>query len=218
MQIDLKSPTAQKMLLSVLAGGSLLGVFFFTHFLPFGYPNQKDRIQELKGTYEAKSTELARAQATVRDLPRFEAEFAQLHERWAQTAELLPTERGLPSLLHRVTLAAQQNGVSFVHFKPEAVRNEQHHTEIPMSLAVYGDYHRIGSFLADLANMRRIVTVTGLTLKTNATKGGTTGTTMAEFMASSYCLNTTSAVPVPEPAPAAVAPQAKKEEGDEAKS
>src|SRR2546426_5403406 len=98
-KLDLKNPTVQKLVLSVLLAAAVLGVFFFTHLLPFGYPNGRERLEALKADYEKKSTELQRARATVADLPRFEAEYQHLHERWAMAAELLPTERQLPTLL-----------------------------------------------------------------------------------------------------------------------
>jgi hypothetical protein len=56
-------------------------------------PDQREQIDALKVDYEKKSTELARARATVADLPRFEAEYEQLHQRWSLAAELLPTDR-----------------------------------------------------------------------------------------------------------------------------
>jgi len=93
--LDLKNPMVQKTVLSVLLSGGLLAVFFFTHFLPFGYPNQQDRLNLLKADFERKSTELARARTTVADLPRFESEYEQLHDRWLLAAELLPTDRQL---------------------------------------------------------------------------------------------------------------------------
>ena len=193
-KLNLKNPAVQKLTLSLMLGGGLLGVYFFTHFLPFGYPNQCERLAALKSEYEKKSTELARARATVSDLPRFEAEYEHLHERWAMAAELLPTDRQLPALLRKITLAAQQTGVDFVAFRPSDERSEQHYTELPVQISVFGDYHKIGSFIAELANMRRILTVSNLTLRAN-TKSETGVTTSAEFTASAYSLNANAAPP-----------------------
>jgi type IV pilus assembly protein PilO len=198
-KLDLKNAGVQKTLLSVLLGGGLLAVFFFTHLLPFGYPNQRERLDVLKSDYEKKSTELARARATVADLPRFETEYERLHERWAMAAELLPTDRQLAPLLRKITLAAQQTGVEFLVFRPGGPKTEQHYTELPLQLSVYGDYHQIGSFIAELANMRRILTVSNLQLKSTSRGNNSTVTTAAEFTASAYSLNASSA-PIPEPA------------------
>jgi type IV pilus assembly protein PilO len=200
VNVDLRNPTVQKIVLSVIVAGGLLGVFFFTHFVPFGYPNKADEIGLLKADFEKKSTELARARATVADLPRFEAEYEQLHDRWAMAAELLPADRQLPALLRRITLSAQQTGVQFVSFRPSANRVEEYLTEVPLEISVNGGYHQVGSFLAELANMRRIITVANVRLKSNADRANdANATTSAEFTASAYCLNTSSAAPAAAP-------------------
>ncbi len=191
---DLKSPAVQKVILSILLSGGVLAVFFFTHFLPFSYPNQNEKLDVLKSDYEKKSTELARARATVADLPRFEAEYDMLHERWALAAELLPADKQLPVLLRKITLAAQQTGVEFVSFRPAGVKAEQYFNELPLQLSVYGGYHQVGSFLAELANLRRIITVSDVRMKSNA-KGEASATTAVEFTASAYSLNTTPVAP-----------------------
>lgn len=186
--IDLKNPAVQKILLSAVASCGVLGVFFFTHLVPFGYPNRQEQIVALKAEHEKKSTELARARATVADLPRFEAEYEQLHARWELAAELLPADRQMPALLRKITLAGQQSGVEFVTFRPNGIKPQDHYTELPLQLHVQGGYHQVGSFLAELANMRRIVTVSNLSLKTYP-QGDQYKTTAAEFNASAYSLN-----------------------------
>ena len=200
--LDLKNQTVQKLILSVLLAVGVLAVFFFTHFLPFGYPNRRDRLVALKADYEKKSTDLARARAAVADLPRFESEYELLHDRWTMAAELLPTDRQLAVLLRKISLAGQQTGVSFVMFKPGAARTENYYTAMPVDITVFGGYHQVGSFLAEMANMRRIVTVANLRLSTN-TKGDGLASTSASLTASAYSLNTSAA---PAPAPGAAPP------------
>jgi type IV pilus assembly protein PilO len=198
--LDLKNPAIQKIAVSALLAVAVLGVFFFTHFLPFGYLPRQEKLVALKAEYDQKSTELARARATVSDLPRFEAEYEKLHERWVKAAELLPTDNQVPVLLRKITLAAQQTGVEFVVFRPSESKAQDHYTELPLAVSVYGGYHQVGSFVAELANMRRIITVSGLQLKSNTKADNSTATVSAEFNASAYSLNS-SAAPVPAPAP-----------------
>ena len=71
--LDLRNPIVQKIVLTGVLVAGVVGVFFFTHFLPFNYQVQRTHLDALKAEYEKKSTELARARATVADLPRFEA-------------------------------------------------------------------------------------------------------------------------------------------------
>jgi type IV pilus assembly protein PilO len=191
--MDLKSPGLQKLLLAILIAGGAMGVFYFTHLVPFGFANSNEKLAALKADYERKSSELARARASVADLPRFEAEYDQLHQRWELASELLPTDRQLSTLLRKITLAGQQTGVSFVLFRPNGLRPAEYHTEMPVQISVQGNYHDVGAFLAELANLRRIVTVSNLKL-TSVTKQGN-GTTLADFTASAYSLNTTSTQP-----------------------
>jgi len=191
-QLDLRSGAAMKVLLGVLVGGGMLGVFFLTHFLPFSYPVRKERIDALKSEFENKSTELARARASVADLPRFEAEYQQLHDRWIMAAELLPADREMPALLRKLTLAGEQTGVTFVSFRPAAIHPETYYTEMPIDITVHGDYHQTGAFLAELANMRRIVTVQNLKVTSN--DKGDDGSAVVSLTASAYSLNTGSGV------------------------
>src|SRR5262245_34400832 len=199
MNIDLKNPGVQKMILAGAVGLLLVALFFFTHVLPFNFPSQRERLVSLKAEYEKKSTELARARATVSDLPRFEMEYERLHERWISAAELLPTDRQLPGLLRKITLAAQQSGVEFVVFRPNEAKVQEHYTEMPLQLSVYGGYHQVGSFVAELSNMRRIITVANLQMKTNPNPEVPTATVSVEFTASAYSLNA-SATPIDAPA------------------
>lgn len=204
--VDFRNPVVQKAALSVLAAGAVLGIFFFTHLVPFTYPVQREKIEALKADFEKKQTDLARARATVADLPRFEAEYEQLHQRWAEAAELLPADRQMAALLRKITLAAQETGCQFVVFRPSGQKSETYYTEMPLNLQVNGGYHQVGSFLAELANMRRIITVANLKLKTNSSsKGDDMLTTSVEFTASAYSLNASSA---PTTAPAGQAPAA----------
>jgi type IV pilus assembly protein PilO len=194
--IDLKNPAFQKLALSIVAACGLMGVFFFTHLLPFCFPNEQETVKALEATFQKKSTDLARARTTVADLPRFEAEYGQLHEQWILAAELLPTDKDLPTLLRKISLSGQQTGVTFMTFRPNAPRAEAYYSEMPVTVSVQGGYHQVGSFLAELANLRRIVTVSSVKL-TAAGKGADdpTLTTSAEFTASAYSLNTTPVAP-----------------------
>jgi len=198
--LDLKNKLVWKSALGVAVSAGVAGLFFCSHYLPFGFPNQRDQLNALESDFQKKSTELTRARAAVADLPRFEAEYSLLHDRWAAASELLPADRQLAVLLRKISLAGQQTGVSFLMFKPSPPQTESYYTELPVEISVYGGYHQVGSFLAELANMNRIVTVSKLKLATNL-KGDPLNTTSASLTASTYSLNTAAETTPLSPAP-----------------
>ncbi len=188
--LNLRDPRVQGSLVSGLLGAGALYVFFATTYVPFTYPVNAAKMSELKADFEKKSNDLARARQSVADLPRFQAEFAALHERYEMAAELLPTEKEMPGILRRITLAGQQCGVEFESFRPEAEVVKEHYIEIPIQLHVRGGYHEVGQFLAEVSNMPRIMKISNLQLMANPKVAeDETETTEARFTVTAYTLD-----------------------------
>lgn len=195
MAINLRDSRVQGGIISGLLGAGALYVFFATTYVPFTYPVNDGKIKELKADFEKKSNDLARARQSVADLPRFQAEFAALHERYEMAAELLPTEKEMPGILRRITLAGQQCGVEFESFRPDPEVVKEHYVEIPIQLDVHGGYHEVGQFLAELSNMKRIMKISNLQLTANpkAEEEDGGGTTSARLTVTAYTLDPNSA-------------------------
>ena len=189
--LNLRDPGTQASIVTGLLGAGALYVFFATTYVPFTYPVNSTKIEELKTTYDKKSNDLARARQSVADLPRFQAEFAALHERYEMAAELLPTDKEMPGVLRRLTLAGQQCGVRFESFRPDPEIRKDHYTEVPIQLKVVGGYHQVGQFLAEVANMPRIMKVSNLQVNSNMKKDdGEEGmTTSCDLVITVFTLN-----------------------------
>ena len=61
--LDLKNKVMLKAAAGAAFSAVLMVLFFFTHYVPFGFPNQRDKLNALKSDFEKKSTDLARARA-----------------------------------------------------------------------------------------------------------------------------------------------------------
>ncbi len=188
--LNLRDPRVQGSLVTGLLGAGALYVFFATTYVPFTYPQNAAKIGELKTTFDKKSNDLARARQSVADLPRFQAEFAALHERYEMAAELLPTEKEMPGILRRITLAGQQCGVEFESFRPDAELVRDNYIEIPIQLHVRGGYHEVGQFLAEVSNMPRIMKIGNLQVLANPKASeDESETTEARFTVTAYTLD-----------------------------
>lgn len=188
MKFDLRDPKTRNLLLIAFLVGAGLYVFFGTTYVPFGWQPTQAKISALRSDFEKKSSDLARARQAVADLPRFQAEFAALHERYELASELLPTDRELPGLLRKITLAGQQAGVTFQLVRPDPPVTQQHYIEIPIYITVQGGYHQIGQFVAQLANLERIVNVGAINLA-SFSSADDPATCQASFTVTAYMLN-----------------------------
>jgi type IV pilus assembly protein PilO len=186
---SLRDPNTLRLIVTGLLGAGAIYVFLATPYLPVNYPVAAAKIKDLKADYEKKSNDLARARQSVADLPRFQAEFAALHERYEMAAELLPTEKEMPGVLRRLTLAGQQCGIQFESFRPDPEIRKEHYTEVPIQLKVVGGYHQVGQFLAEVANMPRIMKVSNLQVNANAKKDDEEMTTAVDLVITVYTLN-----------------------------
>jgi len=170
--MDLKNPKFLKIAIGLLLIGTVSYVYFGSSFFSFCYPVRKAKIEEMEKEYAKLSAELEKARKMVGSLPELEAEYERLHEQWMSAQELLPSEEEMPDLLRKITTAGNKSGVKFVLFQPQAVVPNEYFIAHPTKVQVRGSYHQVGVFLSRLANLERIVNVSGLTLEQPKNKGG----------------------------------------------
>lgn len=98
----------------------------------------------------------------IADLRRREAEF---RVALAAYETMLPTESEVSALLEDVARSALNRNIEVVNFAPIPPRVGQNLVEIPYDVQVQGGYHDIGRFLADVANLPRLVRPVVLSLQ-----------------------------------------------------
>lgn len=166
--MNLKDPNVQKILLGVILVVIVTYVYFGTTLLPFCYQVRRTHIQELETEYAKLSADLEKARKTVGRLAQLEAEYERLHDQWLSAQELLPEEQEMPDLLRKVTSAGNKAGIEFLLFQPGSPVVREVYKEHPVKVRVKGGYHQLGIFLSRLANMARIVNVTGMQVNAGA--------------------------------------------------
>lgn len=186
--MDIKDPKVQKALLVGILISAVSYLYFFAGFMPFGYQAMQKEKKELQVRYEHLSSDLEKARQTAANMPRVEREFDLVQRRYTAAQKLLPEEREVANLLRMVALVGQQEGVRFDLFRPAPQVVQGYYIENPVDIKVTGGYHEVGSFLAEVANLSRIINVARLNLK-SFDKGNTDETVEASFTASAYTMN-----------------------------
>ena len=79
----------------------------------------------------------------------------------------------MAALLSDINQAGLGRGLQFELFKPGQVVVKDYYAELPIDIKVTGNYHDIGAFAGDMANLPRIVTLNNMAI-TAGKDGGLT--------------------------------------------
>jgi type IV pilus assembly protein PilO len=113
-----------------------------------------------------------RTQADIaRNLPAFKAEVRRLEEQLSLLLEQLPNSAEIPSLLKNVSDLGKESGLEFLKFAPGKESRKDFYAEIPVSIAVSGDYHSFVLFSDKVSHLPRIVNLSDIAF-TSPKSGG----------------------------------------------
>lgn len=116
------------------------------------------KIDNLEKELDRKKRKLEEAERVAQSLPQLQKRHEELQEQLAYAQEKMPKEKEMPELLRRVTEAADQNDLDIYLFHPEEIETKETYIEVPIKMEVTGTYHNLGSFLAQVGSLPRIVT------------------------------------------------------------
>ncbi len=95
----------------------------------------------------------------------------QVKEYVATLEKQLPSKAEMDALLSDINQSGLGRGLQFELFKPGQVVVKDYYAELPIDIRVTGNYHDVGAFTSDIANLPRIVTLNNMNLVTG--KDGT---------------------------------------------
>lgn len=90
-----------------------------------------------------------------------------------QIEKQLPSKAEMDALLSDINQAGLGRSLQFELFRPGQVNVKEYYAELPIAVKVTGSFHDIGAFVADVANLSRIVTLNNLALSPVTGKDGT---------------------------------------------
>jgi type IV pilus assembly protein PilO len=148
----------------------------------FGYWSSQFEEQEAGLAQENKLRDeykIKTAQAI--NLEALRAQKAQVDQYVDRLQKQLPSKAEMAALLTDINQAGTGRGLQFELFKPQQVVVKDYYAELPIDIRITGNYHDIGAFTADIANLPRIVTLNNLTLST-----GKDGALLLEAVAKTF--------------------------------
>jgi type IV pilus assembly protein PilO len=117
---------------------------------------------------EVKETELrseySKKLAKAANLEALKKQRTQVMQYVTNLEKQLPSKAEMDALLSDINQAGIGRKLQFDLFKPGQVKLQDYYAELPIAVKVTGGYHEIGSFVADVADLSRIVTLTNLSV------------------------------------------------------
>ena len=111
----------------------------------------------LKNEYRAKIAQAINLDALI-------AQKAQVDQYVERLQKQLPSKAEMAALLSDINQAGVGRGLSFDSFRPGQVVVRDYYAEQPIDIKVTGNYHDIGAFAGDMANLPRIVTLNNMSV------------------------------------------------------
>ncbi|HET7032940.1 MAG TPA: type 4a pilus biogenesis protein PilO, partial [Casimicrobiaceae bacterium] len=129
----------------------------------------KDRYEELdqKRQEEAKLKEqYASKKAKAINYDIYVQQLREIEQSFGALLKQLPNKAEMDALLTDINQAGLGRGLQFELFKPAAQeRLADFYAELPISVRITGNYHDMGAFASDVAQLPRIVTLNDVAIQ-----------------------------------------------------
>jgi len=141
----------------------ILGILFLLILLAGAFFDWRDQIEaldkaqdeetKLKEAYASKKAKAVNLDLYVQQLKEIEQSFGALLKQ-------LPNKSEMDALLTDINQAGLGRGLQFELFRPATQeRMADFYAELPISVRITGNYHDMGAFASDVAQLPRIVTL-----------------------------------------------------------
>jgi len=180
-------PMPIKVIIWLLAFSGALAAGYFAHITHLQAALAKTQKTEvtLRVDYEKKFFEAAHLEA-------YKKQQIDMEEAFKVILAQLPGETEIPGLIEDITLVGLQNGLTFSSIDLLQEIRHEFYVEKPIKIQVSGSYHDIGSFVSDVADLSRIVTLHDFTITPSGKRGSATergGLLSMEILAKTYRYN-----------------------------
>jgi type IV pilus assembly protein PilO len=152
-------PTAVKAIIWILAFAAVVGSGYYFLIMPLQDDLARTQVEEvaLREDFESKFAESVH-------LESYRKQQGEMEQSFQTILQQLPSDTEIPGLIEDITLVGLKNGLNFssINLRPEV--KYEFYIEKPIQIVVSGSYHELGTFVSDVADLSRIVTLHDFTI------------------------------------------------------
>jgi len=146
----------------------VLGIIFVVIVAAGGLLDWRDQFEILDKAQANEATlkqEYAQKKARAVNLELYVQQLKEIEQSFGALLKQLPNKSEMDALLTDINQAGLGRGLQFELFKPAAQeRMADFYAELPINVKVTGNYHDMGAFASDVAQLPRIVTLNDLSI------------------------------------------------------
>jgi type IV pilus assembly protein PilO len=95
----------------------------------------------------------------------YRTQMVEMEQRFGSMLKKLPTQNEMPGLLEDISKTGISSGLTFELFAPMPEIQHDFYIELPIKIAVVGNYHQLAVFVSRIVQMNRIVTLHDFTIE-----------------------------------------------------
>lgn len=147
-------PGPVKLLLTVIVFAACLGGGYWFHI-----KNLQATLASVTNEEATLRTELETKAVLAANLESYRQQLVEMEESFGALLRQLPGETEVPGLVDDITVQGIGSGLEFSSIRLEEEVQQEFYIELPINIAVVGDYHDFGAFVSGVASLSRIVTL-----------------------------------------------------------
>ena len=163
----LSLPLNQRLLL--YSGVAILIVLLYAFLLYLPRSTQITQNRERVQSLEQEKTKL---QSLIKEREKTAQEIEEVEGRFNQAKTQLPEQKEIPELLKQVSNLGRDSGLEVILFRQKAEVLQDLYAEVPVEMAVRGNYHQVALFFDKVRSLNRIVNISDTNMKNPQLVGG----------------------------------------------
>lgn len=129
----------------------------------FDWKDQWETLGRAEGEEVTLREQYAQKKAKAINFDAYRAQLSEVEQSFGALVKQLPNRSEIDALLTDINQAGLGRGLVFELFKPAAQeRMADFYAELPIAIRITGNYHDMGAFASDVAQLPRIVTLNDL--------------------------------------------------------
>ena len=146
----------------------VLGALLLLILLAGAYFDWKDQVETLdkaQGEEETLRKSYSEKKAKAVNLELYVQQLKEIEQAFGALLKQLPNKSEMDALLTDINQAGLGRGLQFELFRPATrERMADFYAELPISVKITGNYHDMGAFASDVAQLPRIVTLNDIAI------------------------------------------------------